>query len=774
MANKKITELTALTDPDANDLLAIVDDPSGSPVTKRITATKLVKSLNNQSATFVVAASDSLHKERADYVCLGVDDQVQIQAAIDALPANGGKISFAEGIYKITGNAVTPSITLVSTLQLDLGKSTFRFESPTPDGSVMISATDKNNIQIVDGYLHGNVWAGDQIDGYRILVQLTNCYNVTVDTKMAHLAVSGGTSVATKNGAYVKQIGKCYSNNIINRTHVNTVTLQDIPSSVNPQDLISNCDSGWTFTGSCDYSTDVCLSGGKSTKLVVGGLATFVLPSVIDFRKKFLHMLIYIGSRPTGDVGVNVKFLNGVNYGKDEMRIDIEGLIERWIHVVFHPYKPSSYWHTSGSFDETIVDTLTLYMLGAGSPNVYVDRIWYSYANGPCVTFSFDDEYTEVSGYLDILNAKGLRGVLAINPASIGTAGHHDWDEVEVQAQLGHEVVNHTYSHSALSYDTAACCEDQALGGQDGLISHGYDNGARFLVLPYTGKISTEGYDALRNKNILVSTYPKLNPIPYQGTYWYRGVMNTGTTLSSYIPLIDNLLKRGGHLDLYTHKPGMGISYADFEDVVNYIISKNIPVVTYSEIYDNLCRIPIAFKPMRDFYMNVLAINPIHVRTNEDLSEAIPNTFTITAQPDVPRTLSGHFDSHAQITAYTIVITGTDAKGKTVTETFTEAASPWDFETANAYATITSIIMTARTGTGAADTMDIGITDVLGLSNIIYDTGDVFKIKKNNANVAVAAAQIDIDYDTYDMSVIGLAATDDFAIWYKSNLNIIS
>ena len=37
MANKKITELTALTDADVNDLLAIVDDPSGSPVTKKIT-----------------------------------------------------------------------------------------------------------------------------------------------------------------------------------------------------------------------------------------------------------------------------------------------------------------------------------------------------------------------------------------------------------------------------------------------------------------------------------------------------------------------------------------------------------------------------------------------------------------------------------------------------------------------------------------------------------------------------------------------------------------
>ena len=106
MANKKITELTALTDPDANDLLAIVDDPSGSPVTKQITATKLVKSLNNQSATFVVAASNSVHKERADYVCDGVDDQVEIQAAIDALPSGGGEIVLADGKFVLTASVL--------------------------------------------------------------------------------------------------------------------------------------------------------------------------------------------------------------------------------------------------------------------------------------------------------------------------------------------------------------------------------------------------------------------------------------------------------------------------------------------------------------------------------------------------------------------------------------------------------------------------------------------------------------------------------------------
>lgn len=41
MADAKITQLTALTTPDNSDLLVIVDDPSGTPITKKITVSDL-------------------------------------------------------------------------------------------------------------------------------------------------------------------------------------------------------------------------------------------------------------------------------------------------------------------------------------------------------------------------------------------------------------------------------------------------------------------------------------------------------------------------------------------------------------------------------------------------------------------------------------------------------------------------------------------------------------------------------------------------------------
>jgi len=60
-------------------------------------------------ATLTVAASDStkLLKTQADYVCDGVDDQVEIQAALAALP-DGGTVILSDGTFNCAG-VITPA-----------------------------------------------------------------------------------------------------------------------------------------------------------------------------------------------------------------------------------------------------------------------------------------------------------------------------------------------------------------------------------------------------------------------------------------------------------------------------------------------------------------------------------------------------------------------------------------------------------------------------------------------------------------------------------------
>ncbi|NIT04541.1 hypothetical protein GTO10_06645 [Candidatus Saccharibacteria bacterium] len=54
------------------------------------------------AATLIVCASDAKNTGRCDYKSDGTDDQVQIQAAINALPSGGGRIVLSEGNFQIT------------------------------------------------------------------------------------------------------------------------------------------------------------------------------------------------------------------------------------------------------------------------------------------------------------------------------------------------------------------------------------------------------------------------------------------------------------------------------------------------------------------------------------------------------------------------------------------------------------------------------------------------------------------------------------------------
>ncbi|MCX6013464.1 MAG: right-handed parallel beta-helix repeat-containing protein [Chloroflexi bacterium] len=74
-------------------------------------------------ATIVVAASDSKKKKKADYICDGTADDVEIQVAIDAVNTRGGgKVQLLEGTYNLAAEA---SVIMKSSVELTgLGRGT--------------------------------------------------------------------------------------------------------------------------------------------------------------------------------------------------------------------------------------------------------------------------------------------------------------------------------------------------------------------------------------------------------------------------------------------------------------------------------------------------------------------------------------------------------------------------------------------------------------------------------------------------------------------------
>lgn len=92
---------------DGTDLARLTPGTSGYYLkTQGASANPIWDAAGAEGATKVVAASDSIDTSRADYVCDGTADDVQIQQAIDAVASKGGEIVLLEGTYNINASIV--------------------------------------------------------------------------------------------------------------------------------------------------------------------------------------------------------------------------------------------------------------------------------------------------------------------------------------------------------------------------------------------------------------------------------------------------------------------------------------------------------------------------------------------------------------------------------------------------------------------------------------------------------------------------------------------
>jgi len=146
------------------------------------------------------------------------------------------------------------------------------------------------------------------------------------------------------------------------------------------------------------------------------------------------------------------------------------------------------------------------------------------------------------------------------------------------------------------------------------------------------------------------------------------------------------------------------------------------------------------------------------------------------AQPDVPRNLTVTCTKNDSPSG-DVVIEGTDAKGNSISESFTIVA-PGTRTGVKAFATISEITIPATVPAG--ETIDVGIGSKLGLCNTIYETSDVYKVTRTTGTGATAAdysvqgtdITVNAAYDTIDMATgAGIVAGDCYIVWYKTNLN---
>ena len=134
MADKKVTALTSLTAPTSADLLMIIDDPSGTPVSKQVTLKNLAGGMPNTavSGTLIVSGNTTVNgsntvvssnvtftstrgpRTTAKYITVGKSTgTVSNNATTELGGGMQGSILFDENyIYLATSNTVIKRVAL--------------------------------------------------------------------------------------------------------------------------------------------------------------------------------------------------------------------------------------------------------------------------------------------------------------------------------------------------------------------------------------------------------------------------------------------------------------------------------------------------------------------------------------------------------------------------------------------------------------------------------------------------------------------------------------
>lgn len=230
----------------------------------------------NKTCRFVIGTSTAGWTEKdCDYLCDGVDDQEEINAAIQALPETGGEIKVLDGTYnitatismnknyvKFTGNGqntvfkrkfTSSNISTGGIITLDSNYVTFSDftldgnKDEYPSGSGIYQRTSNRYYIIITNIMSkNNGYSGlDVYNLYRSVVKNNYCYNNEYYGIRATSSVRTiiTNNVCVENGSYGLYIGgdkSVFSSNIIYNYNTGGGIFHTADSSYNGNVIIGN------------------------------------------------------------------------------------------------------------------------------------------------------------------------------------------------------------------------------------------------------------------------------------------------------------------------------------------------------------------------------------------------------------------------------------------------------------------------------------------------------------------------------------------------------
>jgi|GEM_PF-7132444 len=194
----------------------------------------VTSSATARTVTLIVAADDSTtdSKNEADYVCDGIDDQVEVQNAINALPTVGGTILLMEGTYVFEND-------------VDLLK---------------------DNVTLM-GQGYGTVITRDYLDGGHII--LIGSSTTRVDgARVEKIRFDRGGRTTSGYAVYVSKASNFYMTNCHFENVWGATRLQDVDGATITENRCETMGNAFLFSGASnvDFSNNVGVDIGTNSQ----------------------------------------------------------------------------------------------------------------------------------------------------------------------------------------------------------------------------------------------------------------------------------------------------------------------------------------------------------------------------------------------------------------------------------------------------------------------------------------------------------------------------
>ncbi len=362
----------------------------------------------------------------------------------------------------------------------------------------------------------------------------------------------------------------------------------------------------WTFLGTgCEIAgnTTEVRRGKKSLKfttaLGTGGTMTKTIRKYFANTNKRLRLWVYCHGNPAVVFGSLSLYLASDPAFTKFFQINLTSQIknEGWNAIDVHPF--DTWNNTGGESWESIFVRMrfTINPKAGQTCSLSFDAMDYGIENTSRVIFTFDDGLADTfSKAYPIMSNAGIKGVTYAIANNVGTSDYMDLDKLHEIYDAGWDVGNHSFDHVSFEGKTIQEVQESIVKGQSYLLDNGFMRSARHFAIPY-GTFNTDVATAISNSGVITAR------TSFEGSFYAdvvsplklpsRVFVNT-TTFEEAIGWLNNAIERGETIILMFHgiadTPTDEYQWAtvDFQTLVNYLVVKNVPVVTMSEWYAEL------------------------------------------------------------------------------------------------------------------------------------------------------------------------------------------